>query len=230
LLRNRISEWEKKVGAFESARVLPEIVLPAKDEPTPNQLPQEIRVAERKREIAAEAAEERAKAAPQVSISQSGFALSSADTNYVLKIKGLLQADSRTFFNDNLLSKGNDSFLLRRARPIFEGTLFHDLDYLFVPDFGGSSPAIVDAYLNYRLDKALQLRAGNFKAHWVVGNSRAFCLRLQPGQAGVRTVHLLTLIWSAWEGWGNFSPSLPLESVGTCFPEVSTCGTWQVIQ
>jgi hypothetical protein len=74
-----------------------------------------------------------------------------------------VQLDSRTFFNDNPLSYGNDSFVLRRARPIIEGTVFRDFDFQFVPDFGGSSVQIFDANLNYRLSPELQLRAGKFK-------------------------------------------------------------------
>jgi phosphate-selective porin OprO/OprP len=45
-----------------------------------------------------------------------------------------------------------------------QGTVFRDFDFLFVPDFGGTSaPQIFDAYLNYRLAPELQLQAGKFK-------------------------------------------------------------------
>src|SRR5439155_16800034 len=71
---------------------------------------------------------------------------------------------SRTFFEDSGII-GNDSLLLRRARPILQGTIYRDFDFLFIPDFGGSSsPQIFDAYLNYRYSPALQLRAGKFKS------------------------------------------------------------------
>jgi phosphate-selective porin OprO/OprP len=39
-----------------------------------------------------------------------------------------------------------------------------DFDFLFVPDFGGSSVQIFDAYLNYRYRPELQLRAGKMKS------------------------------------------------------------------
>jgi phosphate-selective porin OprO/OprP len=74
-----------------------------------------------------------------------------------------LQADSRTFFQDGGIN-GNDGFLLRRARPIFTGTVFHDFDFNFTPDFGGSTVQIYDAYVNYHYNSALQLEAGKFKA------------------------------------------------------------------
>src|SRR5262249_19609548 len=60
---------------------------------------------------------------------------------------------------------GNDTFLVRRARPILQGTVFRDFDFLFVPDFGGSSaPQIFDAYMNYKYRPELQLRIGKFKS------------------------------------------------------------------
>lgn len=162
-LLSRIKELEGKVVSLESARILPEIALPAEPGPLAQELDQKIRVVERKNELATEAAEARAKEAPRVSIDRNGFAFRSADTNFSLRIRGDLQLDSRTFLADNPLSKGNESFLLRRARPIVEGTVFRDFEYLFVPDFAGSSPTIFDAYLNYRYQPELQLRFGKFK-------------------------------------------------------------------
>ena len=60
------------------------------------------------------------------------------DGAFAINLKGVIQFDSRTFFKDGGI-KGNDGFLLRRARPIISGTVFRDFDFLFVPDFGGSS-------------------------------------------------------------------------------------------
>jgi phosphate-selective porin OprO/OprP len=54
--------------------------------------------------------------------------------------------------------------LLRRVRPILQGTVYRDFDFLFVPDFAPSSgPTIYDAYVNYRYSPALQFQAGKFK-------------------------------------------------------------------
>ena len=163
-LLNRIGELEKKVGELESRRVLPEITVTAEDAPTPHEIDQRVRILERRGELAAEAADARAKEQPRLSLGQDGFSFSSADTNFTLKIKGVVQADSRVFFNDNALLKGNDSFLLRRARPIIEGTVFRDFDFQMVPDFGGSSVQLMDANLNYKYRPELQLRAGKFKS------------------------------------------------------------------
>jgi phosphate-selective porin OprO/OprP len=98
-----------------------------------------------------------------LSVGASGFAMRSADTNFVLRLRGLLQADSRWFFDDGGVGD-NDGFYLRRARPYFEGTVYRDFDFLFTPDFGGSSVAIRDAWLNYRYNQPLQLRVGRMKS------------------------------------------------------------------
>jgi phosphate-selective porin OprO and OprP len=122
-----------------------------------------VKVLQRNHELDAEAAAARAKEAPKLTVGSSGFTLSSAEGDFALQLKGALQVDSRTFFADGGI-KGNDGFILRRARPILQGTVFRDFDFLFLPDFGGSTVQIVDAYLNYRLRPELQLQAGKFKS------------------------------------------------------------------
>jgi phosphate-selective porin OprO/OprP len=159
----RIGDLESKVSSLESGRVLPEIAVVANDAPSNRELDQKIKVVERKNELAAEAAAAKAKEAPRVSIGQNGFAISSADTNFVLKLRGLVQFDSRAFFSDNARAEGNDTFLVRRARPIIEGTVFRDFDFQLVPDFAGSQAQLFDANINYRFRPELQLKAGKFK-------------------------------------------------------------------
>jgi phosphate-selective porin OprO/OprP len=127
-------------------------------------LDQKVRILERERENDADAAAVLAKTQPKISLSENGFSFSSADTNFVAELHGIIQVDSRTFFADHGRINGNDSFLLRRARPIFTGTVYHDFDFNFTPDFGGSSVQILDAFVNYRFTPALQLEAGKFKS------------------------------------------------------------------
>lgn len=126
------------------------------------QLEQQVKILERKGELDKEAAAEKAKVTPTVSIGTSGLVATSADTNFSFALHGLLQVDNRTFFHDGGI-QANDSFLLRRARPIFSGTVFRDFDFQFTPDFAGSTVQIIDAYLNYRYAPWLQVRAGRFK-------------------------------------------------------------------
>ncbi len=126
-------------------------------------LDQKVRILEREREIDQDNATAAAKTQPKISIGADGVSFGSANSNFVAQLHGVIQFDSRTFFNDGG-NNGNDGFLLRRARPIFSGTLFHNFDYNFTPDFGGSSVQIFDAYLNYHCSPEFQVEAGKFKA------------------------------------------------------------------
>src|SRR2546425_234730 len=61
------------------------------------ELDQKVRILERKDELEKAAAMERAKSAPRLSIDAGGFSASSADTNFVLKLRGGFQADARLY-------------------------------------------------------------------------------------------------------------------------------------
>ncbi len=127
------------------------------------ELDQKVRVLEREREIDGEAATAATKALPKITLGANGFSFGSADSNFVAQLHGVVQLDSRTFFNDGGVN-GNDGFLLRRARPIISGTVFRDFDFNLTPDFGGSTVQIQDAWLNYRFAPWLQVQAGKFKS------------------------------------------------------------------
>lgn len=155
-------------------------------------LDQKLRVLERQRELDKDDATAAAKAQPFVKLDSSGFTFSSADTNFVIGLHGLIQFDSRSFFNEPGIKAGSDDFLLRKARPILTGTVFHDFDFNFTPEFGGSSVAIYDAYINYHYNPALQLEAGKFKSPvglellqsdtWLFFNERTLANNLVPNR------------------------------------------------
>lgn len=127
------------------------------------ELDQKVKILERKDEVAEEAAEAKKKTTPIITISDKGFQFQSADKNFSLKLRGLLQVDTRTYIDDGGIDN-NDSFLIRRARPIIEGTFWKDFDYYFTPEFAGSSVSVLDSYLNYTYQPWLQVRAGKFKS------------------------------------------------------------------
>jgi phosphate-selective porin OprO/OprP len=156
-LQQQVEALVQKVNALEQERG------PAGQAATVQDLDQKVRVLARQRELDQEAAAAQAKTQPKLVVNSSGLTVSSADTNFVFSLKGVIQVDSRAFFNDSPI-KNNNGFLLRRARPIFQGTLCRDFDFRFTPDFGGSSVQIFDAYGNYRYAPWAQLRAGKFKA------------------------------------------------------------------
>ena len=172
-LQKRIDELEQKVHSLEERKVSEPSTNSAASNEQIRELDQKLKVLERNRELEQEAAAAKAKEAPRISIGDQGFSLGSANGNFGVQLKGVLQVDSRSFFNDHGIV-GNDGFLLRRARPILQGTVFRDFDFLFVPDFGTgnnggnggttSTPQIYDAYLNYRYSPALQFQAGKFKS------------------------------------------------------------------
>src|SRR5215469_13781520 len=101
--------------------------------------------------------------APSLTVGADGVNFRSADSNFVAGLHAWLQVDSRTFFQDEHVP-GIDGFLLRRARIIFAGTVYHDFDYYFNSEFAGSgAPQILDAYLNYHYRPEIQLQFGKFK-------------------------------------------------------------------
>ena len=154
-LKDEIRVLEEKVNALEQKQA----AQPQSDQV--EALDQKVRVLARQRELDQEAAATAAKAQPRLSVGEGGVTFSSADTNFAFGLHGVLQVDSRTFPNDG--HTGSDSFLLRRARPILSGTVFRDYDFMFVPDFGGNTVQIMDAYLNYRNRQEIQLQTGKFK-------------------------------------------------------------------
>ncbi len=172
-LQKRVEELEQKVKTLEVGPSSTATTNEAAPKEKLEELDQKVKVLERNRELAAEAEEARAKTAPRVSIGDQGFSFASANGNFGVQLKGVLQVDSRSFFADHGIV-GNDGFLLRRARPILQGTVFRDFDFLFLPDFGTgnnggnggttTTPQIYDAYLNYRYSPELQFQAGKFKS------------------------------------------------------------------
>jgi phosphate-selective porin OprO/OprP len=98
-----------------------------------------------------------------VRASPEGFSIASEDKSFLLKLRGYVQADGRYFTSDTD-RPGNTTFVLRRARPLLEGTLFSVFDFRLMLDFGGGTATVQDAYVDLRPSKALKLRAGKFKA------------------------------------------------------------------
>lgn len=126
------------------------------------ELDQKLRVLERKDELEKEQAAERAKTATNVTSGRDGFSFRSADGAYQLRLRGYVQFDGRFFFDDEE-RPANDTFILRRVRPIFEGTVFKIFDFRIMPDFGGGTTVLQDAYLDARFSPKIKVRAGKFK-------------------------------------------------------------------
>jgi len=99
---------------------------------------------------------------PQVSLGERGFSVESP--GFKLKLGVYFHIDARIFAEGD--PQGIDTLVLRRARPVLEGTLFWRLDYRLMVDFGDGRTSLEDAYVDARaLDaQELVLRLGKFKA------------------------------------------------------------------
>jgi phosphate-selective porin OprO/OprP len=101
-------------------------------------------------------------APPVVSVGPEGFTLASADKQFQLKLRGYVQADGRYFASEKDRPAVN-TFLVRRARPILDGTLFGLVDFRIMPDFGSGTTTLQDAYVDLRPRPELRLRVGKYK-------------------------------------------------------------------
>lgn len=134
----------------------------AADPVTLEQLDQKVRILERKLEIADEAAAAKSKETPTVTAGKDGFALTAPDKAFQLKLRGYLQTDAR-FFLDDAEEKSTDTFLTRRARAIFDGTLGKQFEFRLAPDFGGGKSELQDCYLDYKPADEFNVRFGRTK-------------------------------------------------------------------
>ncbi len=102
-------------------------------------------------------------ATPKITINDRGISIASADGDSALRLRALVQADSRWFFDDPA-SPGSEGFLLRRARIIFEGQFGRLFHYQIVPEYGGSSVYLLDGNITLAFAPEVQVKFGKFKA------------------------------------------------------------------
>jgi phosphate-selective porin OprO/OprP len=165
-LLQRIGQLESRLAAIEGGQLLPEITVSTPEGPTPVEL--EAKVDQLARQSAEQAAqtEKRSREQPRLSVGASGIRFASADTNFTFRLRGLIQADSATYFDDNPLLQGNDGFSIRRVRASLHGTLYRDIEFAVIPQWGGvntQGSILQDAYVAYHLGDHFTLTAGKFK-------------------------------------------------------------------
>ena len=133
-----------------------------------DELEQKVKVLERNRELDHDVATEKAKVTPTVSLGANGLQVKSADSNFTMNVRGYVQVDGRFYTSEKTV---NDTLLLRRVRPIVEGTVWDKFDYRFQAELGSGTTStgtnnngfILDAYANVRLWPQLQFQAGKYK-------------------------------------------------------------------
>ncbi|HMH88219.1 MAG TPA: porin [Steroidobacteraceae bacterium] len=100
---------------------------------------------------------------PQIFAGPGGFSFQSPDGANQIRFHGEFDFDGR-FYDDNLTPDGSRStWLLRRARPILEGTFANIFDFRFNPDFAGGKTVIQDAFVAARFNPLFVVTAGKFK-------------------------------------------------------------------
>lgn len=134
------------------------------------ELEQQVAILKREIEINKEETAKKASDIPIVTANnKDGFSIKSPDESFKLKVRGLVQADTRIFTNNKKdLTGTGDNFIARRVRPIFEGTVAKNFDFYVVPDFGNNpsnaNNILIDAYIEARLNPTFKLKGGKFKA------------------------------------------------------------------
>jgi phosphate-selective porin OprO/OprP len=136
--------------------------------PSAAELQQQIRwLVERQQQLEAKLAQKEPIVAgprdggPLLGFGSNGFFLGTRDSAFQLRLRGVIQADGRAFFGDN--SPQPDQFLIRRARPIVEGTVAQVIDFRLLPDFGQGNLQLLEAFVDLHPWTWLAVRAGKFK-------------------------------------------------------------------
>jgi phosphate-selective porin OprO/OprP len=107
--------------------------------------------------------EEKPKASPPATASAEGFVIQSEGGDFRLQVRGYAQLDGR-FFPGDAAGIALDTFVLRRVRPIVQGTVGKYFDFNITPDFGAGTTVLQDAYLDVRYTPKFRVRLGKFKS------------------------------------------------------------------
>ena len=126
------------------------------------ELSTQLKILARQVELDKEQAAERAKTTPQPAAGRGGFSLQSADGQFRVRLAATCTPTDGSSSNDSD-ERGVDTFVLRRVRPIVEATMYGIFDFRVMPDFGGGTTVLQDAYVDMRLRPQFKIRAGKFK-------------------------------------------------------------------
>jgi phosphate-selective porin OprO/OprP len=125
-------------------------------------LESEVALLKRQLEVKQEADDNKSKSSAIASAGPDGFSLQSPDKKFQIKLRGYIQTDGR-FFEEGEQTDGVDTFVMRRVRPIVEGTVGEYVDFKIMPDFGQGQATLFDAYANLHYWSFAQLQGGKFK-------------------------------------------------------------------
>lgn len=89
-----------------------------------------------------------------------GFVFGTPDGKTELRVRATFNLDGRAYVGD--VNPIPDTFVIRRARPFIEGTLWDLFDFRLMPDFAYGVATILDAWMDIRPWRWLRLRGGRF--------------------------------------------------------------------
>lgn len=122
-----------------------------------------------------------------VATEKEGLGIKSDNNDFTMKLHGLVQADNRDIESANTTTTTNtdhtNGWMIRKARPWIEGTLFGWVDYRLTPEFATTTsnvatssdgkvisgkttlgtPEVIDAYFDAKFRPWAKVRVGKFK-------------------------------------------------------------------
>jgi phosphate-selective porin OprO and OprP len=100
---------------------------------------------------------------PPVSVKfNNGLDVATADGANEFQLGTLIELDGR-FGLDDPLHDVNDTFVMRRVRPIFQGRAAKFFEFRVMPDFGNGQTVLFDAYFDVRFSRTFRVRLGKDK-------------------------------------------------------------------
>jgi len=100
---------------------------------------------------------------PTAAAGDEGFVIQSESGDYRLQLRGYAHFDGR-FFTGDEGRLAIDTFVVRRARPILQGSLGKYFDFMLMPDFGGGTTVLQDAWIDFKPSSKLKVRVGKYKS------------------------------------------------------------------
>ena len=161
-LETRLDQLEKK-----QKQAPQKVAAPAAPAATKS-VDQRLAIVERNQELAQEDAKTKAATNPKLEIGSKGIAVTSADSQYSVRMRAYGQFDNRTFF-DSGNTGATSAFLTRALRPIMEAKMTDYFNARVMMDFGQSNAGntrLLDAYGEFHPlpgNDIINLRAGEMK-------------------------------------------------------------------
>jgi phosphate-selective porin OprO and OprP len=160
-LREKLERLEQKLERQPQQTAPIPAAPPAALQQRVEDLDQQVRILNRKQELQREELAAKEKESPVVSsVGERGVSFRSADGRNEVRLRGVFQADERFFLGDSL---GTDTFVLRKVRPIIEGTVADIYDFRIMPDFGNGKAVLQDAYAAARFAPWAKVTVGKMK-------------------------------------------------------------------